>query len=103
MELNDREKFIVHFMAAYLFGMRDNASEHAINCAIEKLRKARCESVSPVTGQKLIDEILDEATSALDTKSEQHIQMSLALLWELFLKLHVLNQQEDQLIEKYFC
>ena len=62
MELNDREKFIVHFMAAYLFGMRDNASEHAINCAIEKLRKARCESVSPVTGQKLIDEILDEAT-----------------------------------------
>ena len=61
MELSDREKFIVHFMAAYLFGMRDNASEHAINCAIEKLRKARCESVSPVTGQKLIDVILDEA------------------------------------------
>ena len=41
MELSDREKFIVHFMAAYLFGMRDNASEHAINCAIEKLRRAR--------------------------------------------------------------
>ena len=59
--MNDREKFIVHFMAAYLFGMRDNASEHAINCAIEKLRRARCENLSTVDAQEMIDEILDEA------------------------------------------
>ena len=62
MELNDREKFIVHFMAAYLFGMRDNASEHAIYCAVEKLRRARCESLSAADAQKIVDEILDEAT-----------------------------------------
>ena len=62
MELSDREKFIVHFMAAYLFGMRDNASEHAINCAIEKLRRARCENLSVANAQKLIDAVLDEAT-----------------------------------------
>ena len=49
-------------MAAYLFGMRDNASEHAINCAIEKLRRARCENLSAVEAQKIVDEILDEAT-----------------------------------------
>ena len=62
MELNGREKFIVHFMAAYLFGMRDNASEHAINCAIEKLRRARCEDLSAVDAEKMIDAIMDEAT-----------------------------------------
>ena len=62
MELNDREKFIVHFMAAYLFGMRDNASEHAINCAIEKLRRARCENLSVTNAKKLVDAVLDEAT-----------------------------------------
>jgi len=62
MELNDREKFIVHFMAAYIFGMRDNASERAINCAIEKLRRARCDNLSAVDAQKIVDEILDEAT-----------------------------------------
>ena len=62
MELSDREKFIVHFMAAYLFGMRDNASDHAINCAIEKLRRARCENLSVANAQKLIDAVLDEAT-----------------------------------------
>ena len=62
MELNDREKFIVHFMAAYLFGMRDNASERAINCEIEKLRRARCEDLSAVDAEKMIDVIMDEAT-----------------------------------------
>ena len=62
MELNDREKFIVHFMAAYLFGIRDNASEHAINCAIEKLRRARCENLAAVDAEKMIDAIMDEAT-----------------------------------------
>ena len=62
MELNDREKFIVHFMSATIFGMRDNASDHAVNCAIEKLRRARCESLSAADAQKIVDEILDEAT-----------------------------------------
>ena len=62
MELNDREKFIVHFMSATIFGMRDNASDHAVNCAIEKLRRARCENLSTVNAQKMIDAILDEAT-----------------------------------------
>ena len=62
MELNDREKFIVHFMSATIFGMRDNASDHAVNCAIEKLRRARCENLSAVDAQKMIDEIMDEAT-----------------------------------------
>lgn len=66
MELNDREKFIVHFMAAYIFGMRDNASEHAINCAIEKLRRARCENLAAVDAEKMIDEIMDEATKAFE-------------------------------------
>ena len=60
--MNDREKFIVHFMAAYIFGMRDNASDRAINCAIEKLRRARCENLSAENAQKMIDEVLDEAT-----------------------------------------
>ena len=41
MKLNDREKFIVHFMAATIFGMRENASEYAISSAVEKLRRAR--------------------------------------------------------------
>jgi len=62
MELNDREKFIVHFMSATIFGMRDNASDRAINSAIEVLRKARCENLSAVDAQKMIDAILDEAT-----------------------------------------
>mgnify|MGYP000947873931 FL=1 len=62
MELNDREKFIVHFMSATIFGMRDNASDLAVNCAIEKLRRARCENLSAVDAQKMIDEVLDEAT-----------------------------------------
>ena len=62
MELNDREKFIVHFMSATIFGMRDNASDHAVNCAIEKLRRSRCENLSAVDAQKMIDEIVDEAT-----------------------------------------
>ena len=62
MELNDREKFIVHFMSATIFGMRDNASDHAVNCAIEKLRRARCENLSVANAQKLIDAVLDEAT-----------------------------------------
>ena len=62
MELSDREKFIVHFMSATIFGMRDNASEHAINCAIEKLRRSRCENLSVEDAQKMIDEVLDEAT-----------------------------------------
>ena len=63
MELNDREKFIVHFMAATIFGMRENASEYAISSAVEKLRRARCENLSPVDAQKMIDVILDEATA----------------------------------------
>ena len=62
MELNDREKFIVHFMSATIFGMRDNASDHAVNCAIEKLRRARCENLAAEDAQKMIDEIMDEAT-----------------------------------------
>ena len=62
MELNDREKFIVHFMSATIFGMRDNASDRAINSAIEVLRNARCENLSSEEGQKMIDAILDEAT-----------------------------------------
>ena len=62
MELNDREKFIVHFMSATIFGMRDNASDHAVNCAIEKLRRARCENLAAADAEKMIDAILDEAT-----------------------------------------
>ena len=62
MELNDREKFIVHFMSATIFGMRDNASDHAVNCAIEKLRRARCENLSVANAKKLVDAVLDEAT-----------------------------------------
>ena len=62
MELNDREKFIVHFMSATIFGMRDNASDHAVNCAIEKLRRARCENLAAVDAEKMIDVIMDEAT-----------------------------------------
>ena len=62
MELNEREKFIVHFMAATIFGMRENASEYAISSAVEKLRRARCENLSVANAQKLIDAVLDEAT-----------------------------------------
>ena len=62
MELNDREKFIVHFMAATIFGMRENASEYAISSAVEKLRKARCKNLTVADGKKLIDAVLDEAT-----------------------------------------
>ena len=62
MELSEREKFIVHFMAATIFGMSENASEYAISSAVEKLRRARCENLSAVDAQKMIDAILDEAT-----------------------------------------
>ena len=62
MELSEREKFIVHFMAATIFGMRENASEYAISSAVEKLRRARCENLSVANAQKLIDAVLDEAT-----------------------------------------
>ena len=62
IELSEREKFIVHFMAATLFGMKENASEYAISSAVEKLRKARCENLSVADGQRLIDAVLDEAT-----------------------------------------
>ena len=62
MELSEREKFIVHFMAATIFGMRENASEYAISSAVEKLRRARCENLSAVDAEKMIDAIMDEAT-----------------------------------------
>jgi hypothetical protein len=62
MELSEREKFIVHCLCAMLFGARDNASEHAISSAIEKLRMARCENISRVAAQELIGTVLDEAT-----------------------------------------
>ena len=74
MELSDREKFIVHFMAAYLFGMRDNASEHAINCAVEKLRRVRCENLSAVDAEKMVDEILDEATRGAIVISNKNVK-----------------------------
>ena len=74
MELSDREKFIVHFMAAYLFGMRDDASDHAINCAIEKLRRARCENFSAVDAQKMIDAIMDEATAGAMVISNKNVR-----------------------------
>ena len=74
MELSDREKFIVHFMAAYLFGMRDNASEHAINCAVEKLRRARCENLAAVDAEKMIDVIMDEATRGAMVISNKNVR-----------------------------
>jgi len=74
MELSDREKFIVHFMAAYLFGMRDNASEHAINCAIEKLRRARCENLATADAEKMIDAIMDEATRGAMVISNKNVR-----------------------------
>ena len=54
MELNDREKFIVHFMAATIFGMRENASEYAISSAVEKLRKARCKNLTVADGKNRV-------------------------------------------------
>ena len=74
MELSDREKFIVHFMAAYLFGMRDNASERAINCAIEKLRRARCKDLPAADAQEMIDAVMDEATRGAMVISNKNVR-----------------------------
>ena len=39
MKLSEREKFVVHFMAASIYGIHENASDHAIDCAIRELTK----------------------------------------------------------------
>ena len=46
MKLSEREKFVVHFMAASIYGIHENASDHAIDCAIRELTKVRCENLS---------------------------------------------------------
>ena len=80
MELNEREKFIVHFMAATLFGMKVNASQYAIASAIEKLRKARCKNLSAEAATEISNEILNEATRGTMIITNRNIR-SEDLVW----------------------
>ena len=61
MKLSEREKFVVHFMAASIYGIHENASDCAIDSAIIKLTKARCPNLSFDDIGDLSDAILQEA------------------------------------------
>ena len=64
--LSAREKFVVHFMAASIYGIHENASDHAIDSAIIKLTKARCPNLSFDDIGDLSDAILQEATKGAE-------------------------------------
>ena len=64
--LSEREKFVVQFMAASIYGIHENASEHAIESAIRELTKVRCENLSFDDIGDLSDAILQEATKGAE-------------------------------------
>ena len=66
MKLSDREKFVVQFMAASIYGIHENASDRAIDSAVIKLAKARCPNLSFYDIDGLSDAILQEATKGAE-------------------------------------
>ena len=66
MKLSEREKFVVHFMGASIYGIHENASNCAIDSAIIKLSKARCPNLSFDDIDGLSDAILQEATKGAE-------------------------------------
>ena len=66
MKLSDREKFVVHFMAASIYGIHENASNRAIDSAVIKLTRARCPNLSFDDIDGLSDAILQEATKGAE-------------------------------------
>ena len=74
--LSEREKFVVHFMAASIYGIHENASDHAIDCAIRELTKVRCENLSFDDIGALSDAILQEATKGAEVIRNKKMEMS---------------------------
>ena len=73
--LSEREKFVVHFMAASIFGIHENASGRVIDSAIMKLTKARCQNLSLVDIDGLSDAILQEATKGAQVIRSKKTEM----------------------------
>ena len=76
MKLSEREKFVVHFMAASIYGIHENASDHAIDCAIRELTKVRCENLSFDDIDGLSDAILQEATKGAEVIRSKKTEMN---------------------------
>ena len=73
--LSEREKFIVHFMAASIFGIHENASGRAIDSAITKLTKARCQNLSFDDIDGLSDAILQESAKGAEIITREKTEM----------------------------
>ena len=76
MKLSDREKFVVHFMAASIYGIHENASDCAIDSAVIKLTRARCPNLSFDDIDGLSDAILQEATKGAEVIRDKKMEMS---------------------------
>ena len=76
MKLSDREKFVVHFMAASIYGIHENASDCAIDSAVIKLAKARCPNLSFDDIDGLSNAILQEATKGAEVIRNKKMEMS---------------------------
>ena len=76
MKLSDREKFVVHFMAASIYGIHENASNRAIDSAVIKLTRARCPNLSFDDIDGLSDAILQEATKGAEVIRNKKMEMS---------------------------
>ena len=75
MKLSDREKFVVHFMAASIYGIHENASDRAIDSAVIKLAKARCPNLSFDDIDGLSNAILQEATKGAEVIRSKKLEM----------------------------
>ena len=73
--LSEREKFVVQFMAASIYGIHENASNCAINSAVIKLAKARCPNLSFGDIDGLSDAILQEATKGAEVIRSKKTEM----------------------------
>ena len=76
MILSDREKFVVHFMAASIYGIHENASDCAIDSVVIKLTKARCPNLSFDDVDGLSDAILQEATKGAEVIRSKKMEMN---------------------------
>ena len=76
MKLSDREKFVVHFMAASIYGIHENASDCAIDSAVIKLTRARCPNLSFDDIDGLSNAILQEATKGAEVIRNKKMEMN---------------------------
>ena len=74
--LSEREKFVVHFMAASIYGIHEDASDRAIDSAVIKLAKARCSNLSFDDIDGLSNAILQEATKGAEVIRSKKTEMS---------------------------